>query len=415
MKNTNYKRYIVWGVTVFTVIALSIILFFVIFKARGVSTALRSLTDILRPIIYGVAMAYILNPIFRRAENLFNKLLAPCFKKPKHVTILSRFLSTALTLAITFIVILGLFYMVLPQLAASVFGLIIKMPDYLTGLETLSRQFLESNPYVGEFVMDIYQTTVTSIQQWLSTDLMPLLASWAAYAYGGLRVAVTTLFNLFVGVIVMVYLLNGKHTFMAQAKKIIYSLMPPRTANLMIENIRYVHRVFGGFINGKLLDSLIIGIICFIFFMITKMPYAMLISVIVGVTNIIPFFGPFLGAVPSAILLLFESPLLCLYFLIFILILQQLDGNVIGPKILGDTTGLPSFWVLFSILLFGGMFGFVGMVLAVPVFALIYSLIRALTDRGLAKRELPTDTDSYRDLHHIEEESLALIKNNEVK
>lgn len=414
MKNNNYKRYIIWGVTVFAVIALSIVLFFIIFKAQGVSTALRSVVNILRPIIYGVAMAYVLNPVFRRCDNLLSRLLSRRFKNPKYVIIISRSFSSILTLAISFIVILGLFYLVLPQLAASIFGVINKMPVYLRDLQLWSFQVLDTNPYVGSLIMDIYQSTVTNIENWLSTELLPLVASWAAYAYGGLRVAITTLFNLIVGVIVMVYLLNGKHTFAAQAKKIIYSLCGLRLANAVIEQVRYAHRVFGGFINGKLLDSLIIGIICFIFMMVTKMPYAMLISVIVGVTNIIPFFGPFLGAIPSAILLLFESPLLCLYFLIFILILQQVDGNVIGPKILGDTTGLPSFWVLFSILLFGGLFGFVGMVLAVPVFALIYSLIKALTDRGLKKRDLPTDTDSYRGLHHIEEESRELVKNSEL-
>ena len=410
MIKDDYKRYIVWGVTVFAVTALSILLFFALYKAQGLGIAFRSLINIFKPLIYGAVMAYVLNPVFKLCERLFSKLLSPRLRGRRHVTVISRAISTVLTLALTLTFLIGFFYAVLPQLADTLFGLISKLPTYLTEMEIALRHFLENSSQVGESVLEIYQSLVVFIQQWLSTDLLPLFGSWAPQAYGGLLTVLSTIFNLFLGLIFMVYLLNGRQNFAAHSKKMLYSLLPPRVANATIENIRYMHRVFGGFIHIKLLESMVVGIICFIFLKITKMPYALLISMIIGVTNIIPFFGPFIGAIPSALILLFESPPLCLYFLIFILILQQVDGNIIIPRILGETIGLPSMWVLFSILLFGGLFGFVGMVIAVPVFAVIYSLIRALTNRGLRRRNLPQETECYRDLHHIEDEGLTLVK-----
>ncbi|MCL1975580.1 MAG: AI-2E family transporter [Firmicutes bacterium] len=415
MKNAIYKRYIAWGVTVFTVIALSIIFFFIIYRARGVGEALHSLINILRPFIYGAALAYVLNPVYKLCERLLTRPLALHIKKQKVVAYIVRVISTIITLIITFIVLFGLFYLVIPQLADSIIGIIKKMPDYSRNLWLWINQLFEGNPYdepFGPLIMSAYQSLVDHVDQWRQTDLFPLLGNWAMRAYSGLRIAITAVINLLIGIIVMVYLLNAKHIFAAQGKKVLYSIFGPKLGNTIIENIRLTHRIFGGFINGKLLDSLIVGIICFIFLVVTKMPYAMLISVIIGVTNIIPFFGPFLGAIPSAILLLFESPILCLYFLIFILVLQQIDGNIIGPRILGGTTGLPSFWVLFAILLFGGMFGFVGMVLGVPLFALIYSLAKALIYRSLNKYGLPADTETYKELHHINTEDNSVVKNN---
>ncbi|MCL2496668.1 MAG: AI-2E family transporter [Clostridiales bacterium] len=415
MIKDNYKRYIVWGFTVFAAAALSILLFFAIFKAQGVGIAFHTFINILKPFIYGAVMAYVLNPVFKHSERLFKKLLAPRLASRRLSMLIARIVSTILTLALTFTFLVGFFYAVLPQLVNSLFGLIQKMPAYLTGLEIALRQFLEDSPQVGEIVLETYQRLVEFIQHWLSTELLPLVGTWAPLAYGGLLTVLSTVFNLFLGIIFMVYLLNDQQKFAAQGKKLLYSALPLRVANATVENIRYMHKVFGGFIHVKLLESLVVGIICFIFLKITNMPYVLLISTIIGVTNVIPFFGPFIGAIPSAMLLLFENPLLCLYFLIFILILQMVDGNIIIPRILGETIGLPSMWVLFSILLFGGLFGFVGMVVAVPVFAVIYSLISALTNRGLRRRNLPEDTESYRDLHHVEDESLTMIKNSEIK
>ena len=206
---------------------------------------------------------------------------------------------------------------------------------------------------------------------------------------------VVFIFKLIIGIILSVYLLFNKETHGAQAKKVAYSLFSEERANNLINNTRFAHRTFGGFISGKIVDSLIIGILCFIGTTVMQTPYALLISVIVGVTNIIPFFGPYLGAIPSGFIILMINPVKCLWFLIFILILQQIDGNIIGPKILGDSTGLSSFWVIFAITLFGGIFGVVGWFLGVPIFAIIYAAVKTFIDTRLERKKLPSDTLYY--------------------
>ena len=159
--------------------------------------------------------------------------------------------------------------------------------------------------------------------------------------------------------------------------------------------MRFANKTFGGFLSGKIIDSLIIGILTFAIISIFNIPYSVLISVIVGVTNIIPYFGPFLGAIPCGIILLMVDPFKCITFLIIVLILQQIDGNIIGPKILGDSTGLSSFWVIFAITLFGGFFGVFGMFVGVPLFAVIYAAIRTFINQRLEKKRLPSDTVYY--------------------
>ena len=201
------------------------------------------------------------------------------------------------------------------------------------------------------------------------------------------------------------YLLVSKRHMIGQVKKITYGMLPQKSANYLVAEFRYISDVFGGFIRGKLMDSLIIGVICFVGCTILRIPYTLVVSVIVGVTNIIPFFGPFIGAIPSALLILLDSPLKCVYFVVFVLALQQFDGNILGPKILGNTTGLSSFWVLFSIMLFGGMFGFVGMIIAVPLFAVIYSLISTYINHRLRKRKLIEKTKEYELLEQIDADS----------
>jgi predicted PurR-regulated permease PerM len=213
------------------------------------------------------------------------------------------------------------------------------------------------------------------------------------------------LFDALIGLIVCIYILNSKERFAAQSKKLIYSMFDTERANEIIADARNVHRIFSGFISGKLLDSLIIGMISFVALSCMNMPYAVMISVVVGVTNIIPFFGPFIGAVPSAVIIFTVSPIKSLYFIIYILIIQQIDGNIIGPKILGNSTGLPSFWVLFAIVVGGGLFGFAGMLLGVPVFAVIYMFVSEGIVRALKKRGLPEDTDKYDDIMEIDPET----------
>jgi len=227
--------------------------------------------------------------------------------------------------------------------------------------------------------------------------------------YVGVKGLITLVKNLFIGIIVMIYLLNIKDTLCAQAKKITYGLFSVRMANAIVDKARFVHKVFGGFIIGKLVDSLIIGIITFVLLSIVKMPYTLLISVIVGVTNVIPFFGPFIGAIPSSILLLLVSPKKCVVFLILILIIQQFDGNILGPKILGESTGVSSFWVLFSILLFGGVLGPIGMIIGVPTFAVLYRLVAEFIEKRLTWKHLSTSTADYGELDYVDENRRTFV------
>ena len=194
-----------------------------------------------------------------------------------------------------------------------------------------------------------------------------------------------------------------------QSKKIIYSIFKPKTGNVIIETCQKASEIFGGFITGKIIDSIIIGIIAYIGCLILRIPSAVLVAVIVGVTNVIPVFGPFIGAIPSLIIVVLQSPLHALYLLIFIIILQQVDGNIIGPKILGSSTGLSSFWVMFAILVGGGCFGFVGMLLGVPVFAVIYYIIRRVVNHSLRKKKLPERTKEYVEMVAVNEKNNELV------
>ena len=261
--------------------------------------------------------------------------------------------------------------------------------------------------------MPLYASAATSLEHWLSSDILPNLKSitttieWIRQSVlpnltgvvSNVSALVISLFVLFkdllIALIVSGYLLARKDIFSAQSKKIVYSIFSPKVGDLIVAETRNAYRILSGFINGKLLDSLIIGIIALVCCNLFRFPYPALVATIIGVTNIIPFFGPFIGAIPCALLILLVSPIQCIYFVIFILVLQQFDGNILGPKILGDSTGLASFWVLFSILLFGGLFGFAGMVLGVPVFAMFYSVVNRLVRLGLRKHGLPQDTDFY--------------------
>ena len=310
-----------------------------------------------------------------------------------------------MSLLLLIAIVCGLFWMVIPQIYTSIIGLQESLGENINNLSLWLMKMFEDNPTIEQTIMPFYEQAATEFQNWLTTDLVPNMSKIIGELSTGLLSVVTVVKNILIGVIVMVYFLNIKDTLSAQSKKIVYSLLKLKDANRLVSEVRFAHSVFGGFITGKLLDSLIIGIMCFFAMQFLKMPYVLLVSVIIGVTNVIPFFGPFIGAVPSAFLILLVSPMKCLYFLIFILVLQQFDGNILGPKILGDSTGLPSFWVLFSILLFGGLFGFVGMIIAVPLFAVIYRLTATYVSSALRKKDLSARTEDYLSLDYIDEEN----------
>ena len=379
MKNRDLKTYIYWGVTAVCVIAVCIVLNYVVRERQAFMGILRMVAGILAPITYGAVLAYLTAPVYNGAREFCERTLRPSTKSEKKLKRAGKVYGTITSLLLVCVVIFGLLRLLLPQIWESISGLNAALPTYIENLYMWIRKLLEDNPEFESMVLSNLTYVLTEFQDWGRGFFTRMDAEWVgtfiSSLSSGVMTAVTQVMNALIGLIVMVYLLNIKELLAGQGKKIIYSLFPVKIANDIVSEIRFVHKVFGGFIIGKLVDSLIIGILCFLCLSFMDMPYYLLISVIVGVTNVIPFFGPFIGAIPSAFLVLLVSPMKCLYFLIFILLLQQFDGNILGPKILGDSTGLPSFWVLFSILLFGGRFGFVGVIIGVPTGAVICDLI----------------------------------------
>lgn len=414
MKQRKFGPYIAAGVTAFAVIAAAILMFFLIYHISAVKALLDTLGYILRPIFYGLVLAFLLLPIQRGIYEFLQEWLKEIWVNWPRKNGMLRFASILLSLAFAVLVVYILLAMVLPQLYSSIVGLVNACPGYIDSVQQWLTDFFRDNPDLQEAVLPYYNSASESLEkwftengllsnfqsadatiEWVQEEVFPRLSGVFSGVYAGLWAMVMLLKDLLIALIVSVYVLVRKDKFAAQSKKITYSIFPTRIADFLVEETRSAYRILSGFINGKLLDSLIIGIIALVCCNLLKFPYPMLLAVIIGVTNVIPFFGPFIGAIPCALLILLVSPLQCLYFCIFILILQQFDGNILGPKILGDSTGLDSFWVLFSILLFGGLFGFAGMVLGVPVFAMFYSVISRLVRYGLRKKSLPEDTAVY--------------------
>lgn len=308
---------------------------------------------------------------------------------------IARAAGTLVALLTVLVLAVGLVSMIIPQLYSSIANLIATLPQDLSQTYRNIMSYLQDYPEVREAVQQYYNVAYEYIMNFLQNHLMPNMQSIVASLGIGIWSVVNWFKNLFIGLIVMIYLLNIKESMLGESRKLTFALLPKKWAEHVVQEFAYINRVFGGFIVGKIIDSLIIGWLCFFCLSFMKMPYTMLVSVIVGVTNVIPFFGPFIGAIPSFILILLTSPIQSVYFLIFVLVLQQFDGNILGPRILGDSTGLSSFWVLFSILLFGGLFGFVGMIVAVPIWAVILNFVQRVSGHLLRKKGLPTDAADY--------------------
>lgn len=413
MQKIQLKPYVRAGITAFIVILISTAAFFMMANMGSVREFFQNIQYILRPITIGLILAFLLLPVHNRITRLLTGLLTKKKELSRRMEGLVKAVSILLSLTFAFAVVYVMLAMVIPQVYLSIVGLVKSIPEYIETIENWVMGFLEDNPEIQEMFVSAVNPAALTLEQWLNNEIIPNLNSLS----DTLEWAKTTLLpnitgvisnvssvviqlllgvkDIFIGVIVSVYLLASKDMFAAQSKKIVYSILPTRYGDLLVEETRNAYRIMSGFINGKLLDSLIIGIITFFCCNLFKFPYAALIAMIIGVTNIIPFFGPFIGAIPSALLILLVDPVKFLYFCIFVFVLQQFDGNILGPKILGESTGLASFWVLFSILLFGGLFGFAGMVLGVPVFAILYSILRRLVNKGLRKKDLSVETDEY--------------------
>lgn len=367
------------------VVSVGIILFFIIKNLGGIFNKVGEIIKLLMPFIYGFSIAYLLAIPLKFLED---KVLKFMDKKNQYKA--KRFISITITYISAAILISIIFSILVPELSRSIYTLLENIPEYINALEEYINNIVIALNLNGDMVEDIVKDFnsiskyITSIAGTAVLDLFQFSANITQY-----------ILNIFIATIISIYLLAGKEKFFAQIKKFLYAMLPEKPVKYVIELTRSSHKTFIGFLGGKLLDSLIIGIICFVGMKIFKMPYPLLVSFIIGITNIVPVFGPFIGAVPSVIIIFIASPIKALWFILFILVLQQFDGNILGPKILGNSTGLTAFWVMFAILLGNGLFGVVGMILGVPTFAVIYSIIVSVINNALKEKGLPVEAKEY--------------------
>lgn len=407
------KKYLYWGVTALVVLVLSVLFNYLLQNSYSIAEAVKKVWKISAPIIDGIVIAFLVNPLVKWFEKsvfpIFDKKIVDYQNLPKYKKNLVRIISIILSYIVIVLLLACFIISVIPQIKDSVLDIYNKFPlykdNFLTWIENINKKY----PEIAKYTTTIMEEYEESFENWKQTVLLPWLQNLAT----GVSIYVVNLFStisdLIVGFVVSLYILSKKETFKGQFKKIVYSIFNIKNGNIIIKNTRMANDKFSGFIVGKIIDSIIIGIICFIGCSIMKLHYPILLSIIIGVTNIIPFFGPIFGAIPTTLLLLFIDPLEALYFLIFVIILQLVDGNIIGPKILGSSTGISSFWVIFAITLFGGFWGVPGMIIGVPLFAVIYSLIQSLLDIGLKNKELVSDTEKYMYLDYIDKESKEYI------
>ncbi len=377
MNQKKLSRCVYTILTGFGTIALSVLFFFIIYEFPALKRFFAQLLDILAPFIYGSVIAYLLKPLCNSYEAFFQRKLIARHKKMASAFAVAASVITGLLL----LALLSL--LIMPQLLDSILSLAYTLPDEIRNFVTWISQYLENSPELLQSIQQAYQSISRELEVWIQTSLLPSITSlMGSVGLMALR-TLNVLLDLVIGLIVAIYLLISRKNFARQGKMVLYSIFKRSWADIIYEEILYTDKMFGGFLIGKAIDSLIIGVLCYFCLTPFNINNALLISVIIGVTNVIPFFGPFIGAIPSVLLILIEQPSKAIWFTLFIFVLQQFDGNILGPKILGQNTGLSSIWVLFSILLFGGLWGFVGMIIAVPLFAVIYDVLRRLVARGL--------------------------------
>ena len=396
MKNPERKKYVYWMLVGFGGISLSVVFFFLLYRLQSVEETLQKIVDILMPFVYGGVIAYLLRPMCNWYSAGFRNMLKEKNNK------LAEGLAITCSMLTGLLVVYLLIIMIAPQLYFSAASLWDTIPQKVEQLVAWTTATFGENEIILNYFNAGYQAVYNALDQWASETLVPQVSNIVSGVGLGVWKVLLFLKNVLIGLIVAVYLLASRKKFSRQGVLLIRSMMKPRWADLVLEEIAYIDRMFGGFIDGKIVDSAIIGVLCYVGCMVFKFPNALLVSTIVGVTNVIPFFGPFIGAIPSVMLILIENPIKAVWFSLFVLGLQQLDGNIIGPKILGNHTGVSSFWVLFSILLFGGLWGLVGMIVAVPLFAVLYDLLKRLVKHGLTKNGCADVLDRYNEDYHAE-------------
>ncbi len=397
MKNKENEQYVKLGVTLAVVVIVGLMSYFFMIGFRKNGGVLGKILSILKPFVYGAVIAYIITPLCRKLERMFSTWF-----RGKNDGLASS-LAIGISVITEIIVIMAVLLLIIPQLIDSISGLAEVLPGQIAAARANVEALLNDPPPWLAWVQQNFGDLNEKLNLWFRSDFPSLTRSMLTSAVPKLTGAFGVVYHVLLGQIVAVYLLARRKQLGAQLKLLVHGTLKPAWADWLVAETKMADRMFNGFFMGKLLDSAIIGILCFIGCLAMGFGSPVLIAVIVGVTNIVPFFGPFIGAVPCGLLLLLENPMHCLMFVIFVIVLQQLDGNVIGPRILGNTTGLSGLWVMFGILLFGGLWGISGMIIGVPLMALIYDLVRQLAYRGVRKRGMDEMLDDYQAKYHPEE------------
>ncbi len=403
----KYSNHLRWAITAVCTVSVCLIVFFLLFRSKELVEFFKKLSNILMPVIIGAVIAYLVNPLANFLDGLLIKLFLRMKLSSKKAQGISLWISVFLSMAAFLFLVYFLISLILPELYQNIKNFVSNFEGYVTTITTWfsELEILKENPELYNNLSTTLDKMLESVGDWLSSSLLTGLSGIVT----GLTFRIIGFFNIVldvvVGLIVSVYILSSKRKYTAKAKRFTYVLFKPQTANTVLTIASRCNKIFSGFISGKLLDSLIIGMMCFIGLSLLKMPYALLVSVIVGITNVIPFFGPFIGAIPSAILILLSDPTNLkpvIIFVIFIICLQQFDGNILGPKILGDSTGISALMVVVSITIGGGFFGFMGMFLGVPTFAVLSYLLKCFIHYRLRKKGLPPEHENYIHLTSID-------------
>lgn len=421
------------GITAFLVIVASGIFVLAVYNMQSVKGAVDTVIGALTPVWWGLALAYILAPVanffekkcFRKffywretqkakKANLPNPSFVPHDKKIR-IKRKCRGISVAATMLLALILVAGLAWAVAPQLVETIQALINNLPTYVTEVSTWLSDLLEGYPEIQAPILDFLSNMTKTLQDFLTNSLLPQMTDIMGAVSTTVMDVIGVFLNMLMGFVLSIYLLYNKELFAAQAKKSLYCVFKKTTSNRILRNVRHVHKTFGGFITGKLLDCLIIGMLILVIMTLFGMPYAMLISVIMCVANIIPYFGCFIGGVPCVLLMLVVDPVQALILLIIICVVQFLDGNVISPLILGESTGLSGFWVVFALLVGQLFFGFIGLIIGIPLFAVIYSILKERISKKLTEKELPSDTNIYRDVAYLDGETGEIITLHQVR
>lgn len=407
------KKYLHWGITAFLVLASAILFYYFVFHNTQFLQIFKNIINICFPVIDGLIIAFLLCPLINWFEQKVFILFRKKEKRSEPVSEKAAKWLRVLSILLSYVIVISLLtafiITVIPQIKESITNIYAQSSQYKANIENWLNNLFEKYPDVEVWVMDSFDTYAAQFSEWKNNYLLPKIQELLATVSTGVFNFFSALWDILIGAIVSIYVLFSKEKFSGQFKKLAYGFLNTKTANVLISNIRMVNHKFSGFIVGKLLDSLVIGILCFVGCSILGFDYPVLLGLIIGVTNIIPFFGPFIGAIPCILLLFMINPLHSLYFAIFILALQQFDGNILGPAILGESTGISSFWVIFSITLFGGLWGVTGMIVGVPLFAVLYAIIKTILTTKLSKKELPTETRKYISVDYINAETNEFI------